>query len=277
MERRLAFGKVVCLFALLALVASVAWSAPVQDSQGRPAGDAGALSNDAVIKLVALDLGDEVVIAKINQAPAVAFKLDTDDLINLKQRGVSRDVIAAMLKRASPPQATPSTVASEPQSGAQLTSASRVASDIRLVTSTGDTLLRTTIGDINIVGFSFVKFAYYEVPGTESRIRTPDRNARVAISADFMPEGYFFLMALDVDRKHNNRAMKLGSAKQSSSFRSRSKGKPDLDNAVKCKIEKVTDTEWQLVPESPLKPGEYGVWAAARAQGTEGLYDFGVD
>jgi hypothetical protein len=31
------------------------------------------------------------------------------------------------------------------------------------------------------------------------------------------------------------------------------------------------------VPESPLNPGEYGVWAAARAQGTEGLYDFGVD
>jgi len=259
------------------MVASVAWSASGQNSQTRPAVNASALSNDDVLKLVELELGDDVVIAKINQAPEVAFKLDTDDLVNLKQRGVSRDVIAAMLKRSSPPQVTPSTIAPEPQAGAQLTSASRVASDIRLVTSTGDTLLRTTIGDINIVGFSFVKFAYYEVPGTEARIRTPDRNARVAISADFMPEGYFFLMELDVDEKHNNRAMKLGSAKQASSFRSRSQGKPDLDHAVKCSVEKVADTEWLLVPESPLAPGEYGVWAAARAQGTEGLYDFGVD
>jgi hypothetical protein len=277
MERRLAFDKAVRLFAFFAMVAFVAWPALGQTSQSRPAVNTAALSNDDVVKLVELDLGDDVVIAKINQAPAVVFMLETDDLVSLKQRGVSRDVIAAMLKRSSPPQLTPSTVASEPQAGAQLTSASRVASDIRLVTSTGDTLLRTTIGDINIVGFSFVKFAYYEVPGTEARIRTPDRTAKVAISADFMPEGYFFLMELDVDEKHNNRAMKLGSAKQASSFRSRSQGKPDLDHAVKCRVEKVADTEWLLVPESPLPPGEYGVWAAARAQGTEGLYDFGVD
>ena len=84
-------------------------------------------------------------------------------------------------------------------------------------------------------------------------------------------------MRLDVDKKNNNRAMKMGSAKQSSGVRSRAQGKPDLDNAVECKVEKVGDNEWRLTPKAELKPGEYGVWAAARAQGIEGLYDFGVD
>ncbi len=57
------------------------------------------LTNSDVIKLCKLDLGNEVVIAKINQAKAVDFKLDTDSLISLKQGGVGKEVIAAMLQR----------------------------------------------------------------------------------------------------------------------------------------------------------------------------------
>lgn len=234
-----------------------------------------ALTNEEVVKLVRLDLGDSVVIAKINQAEAVAFKLDTDDLIKLKEQGVPKDVIAAMLKRSSSPRQA-SQVASAPSADAQATTASRVGSDIRLLTDAGETLLRATVGDINVVGFSFVKFAYYEIPGTSSRARTSDRSPRIAISADFPPEGYFFVLLLDVDRKNNNRSMKMGSAKQGN-FRSRGRGKPDLDNAISCKVERVSENEWRLVPKSPLNPGEYGVWAAARSQGAEGLYDFGVD
>lgn len=236
-----------------------------------------ALTNDDVVRLVNMDMGNAVVIAKINQAEHVAFKLDTDDLIALKTRGVHKDVIAAMLTRSSASQQARLPTLTEPQAGAHATSASRVGSDIRIVTDAGETLLRTTVGDINIVGFSFVKFAYYEIPGTSSRVRTSDKQVRISISADFPPEGYFFLMQLDVDKKNNNRAMKMGSAKQGNSLRSRARGKPDLDNAVACKVEKVAENEWRLIPKSLLKPGEYGVWAAARAQGTEGLYDFGVD
>lgn len=258
---------------LLIVTAMSAGLAPAQTGGVSPA-----LTNEDVIKLVRLALGDTVVTAKIAQAEKVAFKLETDDLIKLKQQGVSKEVIAAMLRRSTAAQQVsqaPQSPASPPQ-GAQALSASRVASDIRLVSQTGATLLRATIGDVNIVGFSFVKFAYYEIPGTSSRVRTADKNLQIAISADFPPGGYFFLMQLDVDKKNNNRAMKLGSAKQGS-FRSRERGKPDLDHAVACKVEKVTENEWRLVPESPLKAGEYGVWAAAHSQGAEGLYDFGVD
>lgn len=59
------------------------------------------LTNEDVVKLVGLDLGDDVVIAKIRQVSAVNFHLDTDDLSKLKKAGVDGKVIAAMLDRSS--------------------------------------------------------------------------------------------------------------------------------------------------------------------------------
>lgn len=60
------------------------------------------LTNDDVIQLGKLALGDEVVLAKIKQAPAAAFNLASDDLGKLKTAGVSAQVIAAMLEKATP-------------------------------------------------------------------------------------------------------------------------------------------------------------------------------
>ena len=59
-----------------------------------------ALSDDDVVKLVKLGIGDEAVIAKIQQAEHVDFKVETDDLIRLKGKGVDGRVITAMLDRA---------------------------------------------------------------------------------------------------------------------------------------------------------------------------------
>lgn len=57
------------------------------------------LSNSDVIKLTRLAMGDEVVISKIKTAKAVNFDTSTDDLVKLKESGVSGPVIAAMLDR----------------------------------------------------------------------------------------------------------------------------------------------------------------------------------
>ena len=59
------------------------------------------LTNPDVIELAKLGLGDSVVIAKIRQAPAVQFDLETNDLAALKKAGVSGAAIAAMLERAT--------------------------------------------------------------------------------------------------------------------------------------------------------------------------------
>ena len=64
-------------------------------------GDAPALTNADVVKMSKAALGDDLIIAKIQQAQQVNFKLDTDDIIQLKQAGVHQEVISAMLKRSS--------------------------------------------------------------------------------------------------------------------------------------------------------------------------------
>ncbi len=46
------------------------------------------------------DLGDDLVIGKIRQAPWKALDVSTDALVRLKQQGVSKAVLDAMLKRA---------------------------------------------------------------------------------------------------------------------------------------------------------------------------------
>lgn len=64
--------------------------------------DAG-LTNQGVVALVEADLGDEIVIAKLKNAPKVTFDLSTEALQALKKAKVSSPVIAAMIERAARP------------------------------------------------------------------------------------------------------------------------------------------------------------------------------
>lgn len=58
------------------------------------------LTNKDVVDLVKLDLGDDVVVAKIRQAPREELDVSTAALGELKQAGVSKAVIQAMIARA---------------------------------------------------------------------------------------------------------------------------------------------------------------------------------
>ncbi len=59
------------------------------------------LTNADVIALIRLELGDDLVILKIQQAPTEVLDVSTDALIKLKGEGVSKAVLDAMIKRAS--------------------------------------------------------------------------------------------------------------------------------------------------------------------------------
>lgn len=67
---------------------------------------AGPLSKQEVLNLNSAGLGDEAVIAKI-EADGVSFDLSVDEMIGLKQQGVSSAVIAAMVSAGSKPQMMP--------------------------------------------------------------------------------------------------------------------------------------------------------------------------
>lgn len=70
-----------------------------------------ALSNEEVMKLVAADLGDEIVIARIKNAAVAHLDVSTDALVALKDKKVSKAVITAMIERAEQPNRTPTAAA----------------------------------------------------------------------------------------------------------------------------------------------------------------------
>ena len=61
-----------------------------------------ALTNESVVKLVKAGLSEDLVISTINAQPC-RFSITPDDLIQLKQAGVTEKVIAVMLGKASSP------------------------------------------------------------------------------------------------------------------------------------------------------------------------------
>jgi hypothetical protein len=73
---------------LLLLALAFAAAAPAQES----------LDNDAVIKLVKSGIGDDLVVSMINTQPGT-YKTGADDVIALKDAGVSDKVLAAMIAR----------------------------------------------------------------------------------------------------------------------------------------------------------------------------------
>lgn len=77
------------------------------------------LSNEDVIKMSAADLGDDIVIAKINAASSVSFDTSTDGLVSLKNHKVSKRVIQAMLARESSLSTTDQPAASRGKSTSQ--------------------------------------------------------------------------------------------------------------------------------------------------------------
>jgi hypothetical protein len=59
------------------------------------------LTNETIVQLASVGLGDEAIIAKIKATPT-NFQLSTDDMIALKTKGVSGPIIAAMLSAHAP-------------------------------------------------------------------------------------------------------------------------------------------------------------------------------
>ena len=76
------------------------------------------LTNEDILKLVKTGMGDDVILGAVSSKPG-KFSVSTDDMIALKQAGVSDKIIAAMVARGVSPVPnatgiTPTVVSSEP-------------------------------------------------------------------------------------------------------------------------------------------------------------------
>lgn len=267
-------SSVLCLFffAFIFLTHTTAFS--------QTAGQEPPLTNADVIKLAKLGLGDDVVIAKINQAPAVNFILDTGSIEKMKKAKLSNNVIGAMLKRNSAPaQGQPANLESGNIAPAIAPTTVPATSPTNAPAKNGIWLL-TDKGKLELtslgIGERKTKWAavtilnFYDYPGENAVLRTNTKKLSFLLSSTSNPSGRIFVVKLKSNKENAKRSLKVGG------FTGWMSGTtampPDSGQVIAYTPKQTPDGYWELTLNNELKPGEYGVWRMG-----EDMYDFGVD
>jgi hypothetical protein len=223
------------------------------------------LSNSDIIKLSKLQLGDEVIIAKIGQAKSIAFDLTTDGLIQLKQAAVSGKIISAMLERATPKQ--PPAVAAYDSSA----TSGDPRQEVRLVVGDQEVNLPSNRGDLSATGMWPVVFTFLDYPGRRARTRIQNVRPTLLVRSEHDPKSYYYLARLDVnDEEDNNRSLKI--EQKASSFSATTRVVPAGRWHVEYDASETAPGTWSITPTRDLQPGEYGVVVPGGI-----LYEFGID
>lgn len=254
--------RALCLASLwLAMSASALAQAP---------GGAQPMTNDDVVKMAKLGFGDDVIGAKIQQAQAVNFKLEVDDLSKLKSAGVSQNVISTMLRRSSG--AAPAMAGGAP-GGFAAPNGLPVYSDIgrvKLLTADHNSIDLRAIGGSMSTTFAYVTtLMHANFPGLKADARIHDTRPTLLIKSPNSPKGHFYLVSADVDTGNGVRSVKMGNSRL---FGVKNMGAPDSDNQIAYDAVAEGPDTWRLTPTKELKPGEYGLWSSMQQ-----FYDFGID
>jgi hypothetical protein len=217
------------------------------------------LTNADVIKLSKANLGDDLIIAKIQQAQEVAFKLDTDDIIQLKQAGVHQGVISAMLQRSSG--GSSSEGSGDDDSGHPTVS---------LVSTSGTQSLRAIEGDHKQFAAPFVGLRHFlEFDEQHAKTRIKDRRPSLDLHLGKSPGNHWWIVKLDPDDDDPTRGLDLESA---GVYGGAHTFEPDEDFIIESTRTEAGNGVWRFKPNKDLKPGEYALYTEKGF-----AYDFGVD
>jgi hypothetical protein len=251
----------------VALAAAIVSAGAVRAAEGEKP-----LDNAEIIKLTKLEMGDDVIIAKIKAASTVQFATTTDDLVKLKSAGVSKAVMAAMVDRTNAGSAPAAASASSAGGGA-----TAGLSSITLVAKDGTVTLNPIDGEVKTIVAPFVGFKRFIVfDELAAKVRTKDHKPSITIAAAKDPsQGGYWLVKLDQDKdaEDMNRGMDVESPGMWGGSLSSA---PDDDFRIKCEKAEEKPGVWRFTPIKDLKPGEYGVYIG-KGEMTGIVYDFGVD
>ena len=229
-----------------------------------------ALTNEEVVKLAKLGLGDQVVVAKIKQAPRVDFRLDADSLGRLKQEGVGADAITAMLERSSAGAVQQTTIVVNPGTGVG-PSTPLVLSEgmVRMRTKEWEKDLKSTAGSVSTTYAFVTVLLFSDFPGLAAPVRTTDPRPTFLVSSRQSPVGRYFLVKAKPNKGDRNRSVKMGRA---GFVTYKEVGAPDVDWQIPADVVEEQPGLWRMTPRRPLPKGEYGVWVK-----TNDLFDFAVE
>jgi len=223
------------------------------------------LDNAEIIALTKLDMGDTVIIAKIKAARQVAFDTSTDALVKLKEAGVSKPVITAMIERQGAP------AAGGPEQKVTLRSKDGSV-DLKPISG---------IAKSQASPFSIVTWVQFE--GLAAKVRTRDRRPSLVVASDGDPRGRWWYVKTSLQEDEED--YRYFDLEGGGAFSMVWSGAPERGSVVKCDAVEEGAGLWVLTPVKELKPGEYGLfsgqiqsgWFPGMTQGQSVLFDFGID
>lgn len=233
-------------------------------------GGAAPMTNEDVVKLSKMGFGTEVVIAKIDQAAAVNFKLEVDDLSKLKAAGVPQTVISEMLKRSTAAPAAAAPPGPPPGYAPGNAPVFPGMGQVKLITQDRGPLELHAIGGSMSTTFAYVTtLMHANFPGQKADVRIHEAHPSLLVQSTNSPKGHFYLVSAEVDVKDDTRSVKMGNSRF---FGVKNVGAPDSDNQIPYEVAQEGADMWRITPSKDMKPGEYGLWLSMGQ-----MYDFGID
>ena len=262
---------VISLLVLTSLPALAQGSPATASAAGSGTKVEAPLSNNDVIEMVKLGLGDEVVTAKIKEAKAVAFNTDVDNLAKLKADGVSSAVITAMLQKNTVPVPSPQAQTSQEKLADKELGLFGPSGVVLCSANENDKL--TSIGGSISSTYAFVTVLMFaDFPGRHASVRVKDPRPSILLHSENSPEGRYFFVKAKSNEKDETRSVKMGRMHM---FNFKSITAPDKDWVVKTTLKEEQHGVWRLSPVRDLAPGEYGLFELGLPQLE--MYDFGID
>lgn len=208
-------------------------------------------NNESVIKLVKSGMSEELILNVIRQQPAT-FGLGADQLIELRNAGVSEKIIAAMLakgsgKDAPPPPGAPAAAAAKAGPTEAGVYYRKGGEWLELIAETVD--WKSTGVMKNFVSAGIVKKDMKgSLAGLNSRNLLTAANEIVIIPPSGVPVNEYLLLPMKGNK--GKREFEVGPPQKNTSL---AKG------AIAFGLEKAGANQYRVVPVTPLTPGEYGV------------------
>ncbi len=296
MSRR---SPLMLLLVILSFTGSVRAQEPQAATQANPA-DPSLLTNKSIVEMVAAKLPEEVIVTKI-QTSKTNFDLSTPALVELNNSGVSANIVKAMMTpKTAPPVPDPPKVPPPPPdpNDPNAPHESGIYAYTEKASGKRMTLLEPTVYTQGKTGGVFASAMTYGIAKVKWKavVRNPRANIRFSdASAVF----YFYFEEKSAGLSHAGfgtstpneftllRLEMKGDTRETVVMKANafgaSSGTEDKAN-VPFTSTKIVPGVYKVVPNAPLRPGEYAFISAGAtgafmpgAASANRLFDFGVN